>query len=213
MGGQGLQLAHRRNRDVVFSSSGIKLQWSIQEGDNFRSCGLFASVGQAGMGLGISPNPPSSLESNAKLPYTSLNSTFVSMPEPGFLADKSSRMVFEEAMEVGNREFFMKKNKKKGGFKLKIKIGNPSLRRLASGAIAGAVSRTIVAPLETIKTHLMVGSCGHSTSEVFENIMKNEGWKGLFRGNLVNVIRVAPSKAIEVELLSNLYMIFIWILI
>ncbi|PKI77678.1 hypothetical protein CRG98_001908 [Punica granatum] len=27
--------------------------------------------------------------------------------------------------------------------------------------------------------------------------MKTDGWKGLFRGNLVNVIRVAPSKAIE----------------
>ncbi|KAF2318040.1 hypothetical protein GH714_041369 [Hevea brasiliensis] len=27
--------------------------------------------------------------------------------------------------------------------------------------------------------------------------MRNDGWKGLFRGNFVNVIRVAPSKAIE----------------
>jgi solute carrier family 25 phosphate transporter 23/24/25/41 len=79
-----------------------------------------------------------------------------------------------------------------------IKIGNPSLRRLISGAIAGAVSRTSVAPLETIRTHLMVGSCGRSTTEVFQDIMKNEGWTGLFRGNLVNVIRVAPNKAIEV---------------
>nr|GMD81589.1 adenine nucleotide transporter BT1, chloroplastic/mitochondrial-like [Ipomoea batatas] len=68
---------------------------------------------------------------------------------------------------------------------------------LISGAIAGAVSRTSVAPLETIRTHMMVGNYGHSTNEVFQNIMKNEGWKGLFSGNLVNVIRVAPSKAIE----------------
>ena len=44
----------------------------------------------------------------------------------------------------------------------------------------------------------MVGSSGHSTTEVFDNIMKTDGWKGLFRGNFVNVIRVAPSKAIEV---------------
>ncbi|KAJ0515390.1 putative mitochondrial carrier protein [Helianthus annuus] len=87
--------------------------------------------------------------------------------------------------------------KKKSGLKLKIKIGNPSLRRLISGAIAGAVSRTCVAPLETIRTHLMVGSAGHSTTEVFQDIMHTEGWTGLFRGNLVNVIRVAPSKAIE----------------
>ncbi|KAG6739300.1 hypothetical protein POTOM_056893 [Populus tomentosa] len=87
--------------------------------------------------------------------------------------------------------------KKKGGLKLKIKVKNPSLRRLISGGIAGAISRTAVAPLETIRTHLMVGSSGHSTNEVFKNIMQTDGWKGLFRGNLVNVIRVAPSKAIE----------------
>ncbi|KAH8482741.1 hypothetical protein H0E87_029991 [Populus deltoides] len=87
--------------------------------------------------------------------------------------------------------------KKKGGLKLKIKVKNPSLRRLISGGIAGAISRTAVAPLETIRTHLMVGSSGHGTTEVFKNIMQTDGWKGLFRGNLVYVIRVAPSKAIE----------------
>ncbi|KAI0515869.1 hypothetical protein KFK09_008537 [Dendrobium nobile] len=43
----------------------------------------------------------------------------------------------------------------------------------------------------------MVGSNGNSTIEVFQNVLKNEGWTGLFRGNFVNVIRVAPSKAIE----------------
>ncbi|KAI4376906.1 hypothetical protein MLD38_014613 [Melastoma candidum] len=78
-------------------------------------------------------------------------------------------------------EGVLKKNKKKmGGLTLKIKVKNPSLRRLISGAVAGAVSRTAVAPLETIRTHLMVGSSGHSTTEVFNNIMKTDGWKGLF---------------------------------
>ncbi|MCD7454500.1 Adenine nucleotide transporter bt1, chloroplastic/mitochondrial [Datura stramonium] len=90
-----------------------------------------------------------------------------------------------------------KKKKKKGGLKIKLKVSNPSLRRLISGAIAGAVSRTAVAPLETIRTRLMVGSSGHSSTEVFNNIMKTEGWTGLFRGNFVNVIRVVPSKAVE----------------
>jgi solute carrier family 25 phosphate transporter 23/24/25/41 len=90
-----------------------------------------------------------------------------------------------------------KKSNKKGRMKLRIKVGNPHLRRLISGAVAGALSRTTVAPLETIRTHLMVGSNGNSTTEVFQCIMSTEGWKGLFRGNFVNVIRVAPSKAIE----------------
>ncbi|GMI95140.1 EMBRYO DEFECTIVE 104, suppressor of high stearate content 1, SODIUM HYPERSENSITIVE 1 [Hibiscus trionum] len=43
----------------------------------------------------------------------------------------------------------------------------------------------------------MVGSCGNSVAQVFDKVTMTEGWKGLFRGNFVNVIRVAPSKAIE----------------
>ncbi|GAQ87808.1 mitochondrial substrate carrier family protein [Klebsormidium nitens] len=70
------------------------------------------------------------------------------------------------------------------------------VKKLVTGAIAGAFSRSAVAPLETIRTHLMVGR-GGSVPEVFARIMKEEGWKGLFRGNGINVLRVAPSKAIE----------------
>ncbi|XP_062217618.1 adenine nucleotide transporter BT1, chloroplastic/amyloplastic/mitochondrial-like [Phragmites australis] len=82
--------------------------------------------------------------------------------------------------------------------KVRVKIANPHMRRLVSGAVAGAVSRTLVAPLETIRTHLMVGSSGpNSMAGVFRWIMRTEGWTGLFRGNAVNVLRVAPSKAIE----------------
>ncbi|CAM0957519.1 unnamed protein product [Alopecurus aequalis] len=105
------------------------------------------------------------------------------------------------ATSPGNpRDPFMKyasQEGKKKALKIKIKVGNSHLKRLVSGGIAGAVSRTVVAPLETIRTHLMVGSNGNSSTEVFESIMKHEGWTGLFRGNFVNVIRVAPSKAIE----------------
>ncbi|CAN0877607.1 Adenine nucleotide transporter BT1, chloroplastic/mitochondrial [Linum grandiflorum] len=105
----------------------------------------------------------------------------------------------EEDEEEGGGGILEKKSRRRRGgwLKVKIKVRNPSLRRLLSGGIAGAVSRTAVAPLETIRTHLMVGSSGHTSTEVFNNIMQHDGWTGLFRGNLVNVIRVAPSKAIE----------------
>ncbi|KAG2700106.1 hypothetical protein I3760_07G217600 [Carya illinoinensis] len=166
-------------RDALFSVCDLGSQWSLQEGF-FHPGGLFASVGQVGMGFDVSPNPPDSRDNgDVKAPYPDLYAKYMSSLE-GF-----------RIVGVG------KKKTKKGVPKLKIKVSNPSLRRLISGAIAGAVSRTAVAPLETIRTHLMVGSSGHSTTEVFHNIMKTDGWKGLFRGNLVNVIRVAPSKAIE----------------
>ncbi|GBG86998.1 hypothetical protein CBR_g44453 [Chara braunii] len=84
-----------------------------------------------------------------------------------------------------------------GAVKLRVRVGNSAVKRLLSGALAGVVSRTAVAPLETIRTHLMVGSGGKTVNDVFVYIMKNEGWTGLFRANGVNVLRVAPSKAIE----------------
>ncbi|KAI3701487.1 hypothetical protein L6452_26598 [Arctium lappa] len=188
------------NKDLSFPNSGIGFLWCSSKDDHHLSqsgVGLFASVGQMGKGGfgGVSPNNSKNSGSTdsggIKFP---ISSKFVSGSESGF-------RVLEVMEEGGGEEWVggleVKKKVKKGGAKLRIKIGNASLRRLISGAIAGAVSRTSVAPLETIRTHLMVGSCGHSTVEVFQDIMQTEGWTGLFRGNFVNVIRVAPSKAIE----------------
>ena len=142
--------------------------------------GLFASVSQMGVGVGVQPSEPSDSRDNGdtKLPFNEL-----------FIKYQGKDEVVEERVDG---------KKRKGGFSLRLKIKSPSLRRLFSGAIAGAVSRTAVAPLETIRTLMMVGNSDHSTTEVFHNIVKTDGWKGLFRGNFVNVIRVAPSKAIEV---------------
>lgn len=182
------------NGDKLFPNSGIGFLWCSRDDNLSQSGSLFASVGQTGRcDFGrINPNSRNSTNLNdnegVKLPCLS---KVVSTPESSFTAVRVPKMGANEEWEKGGF------SKKKDGLKLKIKIGNPSLRRLISGAIAGAVSRTSVAPLETIRTHLMVGSCGHSTTEVFQDIMRTEGWTGLFRGNLVNVIRVAPSKAIE----------------
>lgn len=179
------------NGDGLFPNSGIGFLWCPRDDNLSQPGSFFASVGQMGKGSGFGGVTANSKNSSVKLPYSS---KFVSTPESNFRVVEVPEIETSEEEWVGGLE----KKKKKGGLKLKIKIGNASLRRLISGAIAGAVSRTSVAPLETIRTHLMVGSCGHSTTEVFQDIMKTEGWQGLFRGNLVNVIRVAPSKAIEV---------------
>ncbi|KAL5547890.1 hypothetical protein UlMin_003121 [Ulmus minor] len=180
------------NKDVTFSSSVVNIhQWSPNE-SSYSSGGLFASVGQVGLGFGISPNPQTPRDTSLKLPFKNSYMKYVSLPESEFRVGFVPELVGDEAFEVGEEE-----RNQKGGLKLKIKIGNASLRRLVSGGVAGVVSRSAVAPLETIKIHLMVGSCGNSTAEVFRSVMETEGWKGLFRGNLVNVIRVAPNKAIE----------------
>lgn len=192
MGFDRLQISNGKENGFL-TNCNLGLQWSIQE-ESYQPLaptgGLFASVGQmgsVGFGGGVSPNPTNSKdnEEGFKLPSMDLYVKCVASPEGFKIAGVPEAVEGEMA------------KKKKGGLKLKIKIANPSLRRLISGAIAGAVSRTAVAPLETIRTHLMVGSSGHSTTEVFRDIMQTDGWTGLFRGNLINVIRVAPSKAVE----------------
>ncbi|KAK8523508.1 hypothetical protein V6N13_113453 [Hibiscus sabdariffa] len=193
MAEQSLPVLQQGNKDVVFNGSGIKIESCFPRTTvGFKARGCFASVNQAGMGFAISPSPPIPLENTAKLHYASLHARFVSISEPGF----QPLLVLDDELEIAERLVDIKK-KKRNGFKLRIKIEDESLRRLLSGAVAGAVSRTAVAPLETIKTRLMVGSFGNSMAEVFDKITMTEGWKGFFRGNFVNVIRVAPSKAIE----------------
>lgn len=168
----------------------LGFSWDLQD-DFYPPGGLFASVGQMGVGFGISPSSPNPRD-NSVAASTDLYVKYVSSE---FIHRIPSESVVAAA-GVMEEDGFKKVEKRVRG-KLKIRIGNPSFRRLISGAFAGAVSRTAVAPLETIRTHLMVGSSGNSTTDVFQNIMQKDGWKGLFRGNLVNVIRVAPSKAIE----------------
>ncbi|KAJ4844618.1 Adenine nucleotide transporter bt1, chloroplastic/mitochondrial [Turnera subulata] len=206
MGRDSLQFVQHRNHDVVFCNSGIKLELFPQECNvrkgRVRGGGLFASVNQVGKGYGVSQNLLDNVTSSKTL-VSSLQMKFVSTAEPAFPGTRESAFPVTNSPELEVVDVFEVveeeevKKKKKSGFKWKIKIRNPALRRLISGGIAGAVSRTAVAPLETIRTHLMVGSCGNSSTEVFNTIMKTDGWKGLFRGNLVNVLRVAPSKAIE----------------
>ncbi|CAH8274606.1 unnamed protein product [Arabidopsis lyrata] len=180
MGRTGIQLFDD-SRNGFFSVSDLGFDSSLNSSNYHPIGGLFASVNHT--------NPFASLSSPD--PSQRGNTSFSAQLNDLYTKYMPGK---EEEEEEVNGE---KRKKKKGGLKLKIKIANPSLRRLLSGAVAGAVSRTAVAPLETIRTHLMVGSGGNSSTQVFGDIMKHEGWTGLFRGNLVNVIRVAPARAVE----------------
>ncbi|MCO5557028.1 hypothetical protein L7F22_010583 [Adiantum nelumboides] len=75
------------------------------------------------------------------------------------------------------------------------------IKQLVCGGFAGVVSRSAVAPLDLIKTYLITShslrGCNKSALTICKDILEQDGWQGLFRGNLVNCIRVAPSKAIE----------------
>lgn len=190
----------------------ISLQWNTKQ--RLLPVGLFACVGQVSVGVPpssppddkqirrmVSAAPPMAKAATEAAPTdVALGSRYLAATasEFGFktMLPQSEIVGLEDESghEKKKKEVVVVKKRKWG---LKLRVGNAALKRLLSGAIAGAVSRTAVAPLETIRTHLMVGSSGNSMTQVFQHIMEHEGWQGLFRGNGVNVIRVAPSKAIE----------------
>lgn len=80
------------------------------------------------------------------------------------------------------------------------------LRHLLAGTICGAVSRTVVAPLERVKVLSMVGSevAKNGFASTFSNVWRKEGIEGLFKGNLLNVLQIAPTKFVEFVIYDNM---------
>ncbi|CAB3398292.1 unnamed protein product [Caenorhabditis bovis] len=73
-------------------------------------------------------------------------------------------------------------------------------RHLVAGGAAGAVSRTCTAPFDRIKVYLQVNSTRANQLRVV-NCMKllhaEGGFKSFWRGNGINVIKIAPESAIK----------------
>lgn len=70
-------------------------------------------------------------------------------------------------------------------------------RHLAAGGVAGAVSRTFTAPLDRIKIFLQVQSSKASIGDSFRYMLKEGGAASFWRGNGINVIKIAPESAIK----------------
>lgn len=70
-------------------------------------------------------------------------------------------------------------------------------RHLAAGGVAGAVSRTFTAPLDRIKIFLQVQSSKATIGDSFRYMLKEGGAASFWRGNGINVIKIAPESAIK----------------
>ncbi|AWU74000.1 uncharacterized protein C5L36_0A05950 [Pichia kudriavzevii] len=81
-------------------------------------------------------------------------------------------------------------------------IPEPYLSFLCGG-FAGALSRTAVSPIERVKVLFQVQGLGHATHykggtlSTVAQIYHEEGYRGLFRGNGTNCIRIIPYTAIQ----------------
>ncbi|KAJ4719069.1 Mitochondrial carrier protein [Melia azedarach] len=66
-----------------------------------------------------------------------------------------------------------------------------------SGALAGAMTKAVLAPLETIRTRMVVGVGSKNISGSFLEVIEQQGWQGLWAGNGINMLRIIPTQAIE----------------
>ncbi|KAF3551135.1 hypothetical protein DY000_02004641 [Brassica cretica] len=72
-------------------------------------------------------------------------------------------------------------------------------REFLSGALAGAMTKAVLAPLETIRTRMIVGVGSTTIPGSFLEIVQKQGWVGLWAGNEINMIRIVPTQAIELS--------------
>ncbi|KAF3340105.1 mitochondrial adenine nucleotide transporter ADNT1-like protein [Carex littledalei] len=74
-------------------------------------------------------------------------------------------------------------------------------KSLFAGGVAGAVSRTAVAPLERLKILLQVQNPHNikynGTIQGLKYIWRTEGLRGLFKGNGTNCARIVPNSAVK----------------
>ena len=78
----------------------------------------------------------------------------------------------------------------------------PLVASFIAGGVAGAVSRTVVSPLERLKILLQVQSTGQteykmSIRKALAKIWREEGFRGMMAGNGTNCVRIVPYSAVQ----------------
>ncbi|PHH74573.1 hypothetical protein CDD82_4880 [Ophiocordyceps australis] len=86
--------------------------------------------------------------------------------------------------------------------KLRDRLSQPIVAAFCAGGVAGAVSRTVVSPLERLKILMQIQSAGRdayklSVGQALGKMWREEGWRGFMRGNGTNCIRIVPYSAVQ----------------
>ncbi|KAI9816671.1 MAG: hypothetical protein M1826_001745 [Phylliscum demangeonii] len=89
-----------------------------------------------------------------------------------------------------------------GIIQLRKTVAQPVLSAFLAGGVAGGISRTVVSPLERLKILFQVQGAGRkeyklSVGKGLMKMWRDEGWRGLMRGNGTNCIRIVPYSAVQ----------------
>lgn len=81
-------------------------------------------------------------------------------------------------------------------------VSQPVVASFIAGGMAGAVSRTVVSPLERLKILFQVQSVGReeykmSIGKALGKMWREEGFRGFMAGNGTNCIRIVPYSAVQ----------------
>jgi solute carrier family 25 phosphate transporter 23/24/25/41 len=85
---------------------------------------------------------------------------------------------------------------------IKEHVSTPFTAAFMAGGVAGAVSRTVVSPLERLKILYQIQSAGREEYKLsiwrgLKKMWTDEGWRGFMRGNGTNCIRIIPYSAVQ----------------
>jgi solute carrier family 25 (mitochondrial phosphate transporter), member 23/24/25/41 len=68
---------------------------------------------------------------------------------------------------------------------------------LVYGGIAGCIARTMVAPMDKIKIVMQVENNNFGFRQTILNNIKNEGFLNLWKGNMINSVRIFPYSGLQ----------------
>ncbi|KAL8139194.1 hypothetical protein V2J09_005195 [Rumex salicifolius] len=119
--------------------------------------------------------------------------------QPGLVVDGYGVVILpkEMDMEKQNNQLQLKFQLPDFGKPLKEFSRTREVREFLSGALAGAMSKAVLAPLETIRTRMVVGVGSRSILGSFVEVVEHQGLPGLWAGNSINMLRIVPTQAIE----------------
>ena len=84
-------------------------------------------------------------------------------------------------------------------------LAGSTINRSIAGGISAAIAKTVFAPLERVRIIRQAADRGRSSSpNLLRSIYAQDGIRGLWRGNAVNLSRIVPSYAIRFTVFGNL---------